>query len=235
MYNSSNQPRTIGCSSPDPAYVSPYDREIDEHNVKEMVLTPWTVQNICYEVLKNYMTINPPQKEGYRFTQTYDPDDLKTGIALEIAYHYKDLVIQKRPGIYVSRGEAAFKFPSINQVTQLNSKDSEKTRYAMLDMPIILAVVATNVGFAEQLAEYVFKIFLRYQEVIKNDFCIRQFKLVSLGTPQLYLESKDHFVVNIQLMVTFDMGATIKRDDLRLKTIGYQVFTGCYEQPLLQQ
>ena len=226
---------TIGCNRPDVAYVSPYAREKEEQPLREMVLTPWTVQNICYEILKNYMIQNPPQKEGYKFTQTYNPDDLETGIALEIAYHYKDLVIQKRPAIYVSRGETSFKFPTINQVTHLNPKDSEKTRYAMLDMPINLAVVATNVGFAEQLAEYVFKIFLRYQEVIKNDFCLRQFKLIALGAPELYLESKDHFVVVVQLLATFDMGATIKRDDLLLKTVAYTVFTSCAEQPLLQQ
>lgn len=225
----------IGCNLPDTAYVSPYIREEYEQDSREMVLTPWTVQNICYEVLKNYMTENPPQKEGYRFSQTYDPDELKTGISLQIAYHYKDLVIQKRPGIYVSRGDVAFRMPTINQVTALNPKDSEKMRFTMLEMPINLAVVATNVGFAEQLAEYVFKIFFRYQEVIKDDFCLRQFKLVSLSAPELYLESKDHFVINVQLSALFDMGATIKRDDLRLKTVAYTVFTSCYEQPLLQQ
>jgi hypothetical protein len=227
MYESESKPPVV--------YVSPYVRETEEKDVKEIILTPWTVQNICYEVIKNYITENPPQKEGYRFTQTYDPDDLKTGIALEIAYHYKDVVVQKRPAIFVSRGEINFKFPTINQVTALNPRDSEKTRFAMLDMPIILTVVATNVGFTEQLAEYIFKIFLRYQEVIKDDFCLRQFKLVGMTPPSLYLESKDHFAVQIQLLATFDMGTTIKRDDLRLKTVAYTVYTNFSEQPLEQQ
>jgi hypothetical protein len=102
-------------------------------------------------------------------------------------------------------------------------------------MPINISVVATNVGFAEQLAEYVFKVFLRFQEVIKNDFCLRQFKLVSLGQPQLYLESKDHFVINILLEAVFDMGAVIKGDDLKLKKVSYTVFTSCAEQPLTLQ
>ena len=44
------------CAEPDVAYVSPYVRETLEKDVREMVLTPWTMQNICYEVLKNYMT-----------------------------------------------------------------------------------------------------------------------------------------------------------------------------------
>ena len=181
------------------------------------------------------MLENPPQKEGYKFTQVYDADDFKTGIGLEIAYHYKDAVIQKRPGIYVSRGPATVQFPTINQTMGLVNRESEKMKFGILQMPINLAVVATNVGFAEQLAQYVFKIFLRYQEVIRNDFCLRQFKLVSIEQPSIYLESKDHFVVNVQLLAVFDMGSIIKGDDLKLKTITYTVFTNCAEQPLLNQ
>ena len=235
MHNEYPDVNLANCTSPDVGYVSPYQRETEAQDDRVMVLTPWTVQNICYEVLKNYMTENPPQKEGYRFAQAYDPDELKTGISLDIAYHYNDTVIQKRPGIYVSRGQTEFRFPTINQQIGGNNIESEKMRYSMLEMPINLAVVATNVGFVEQLAEYVFKIFLRYQEVIRKDFCIRQFKLASLSPPQLYLESKDHFVVNVTLQTVFDMGAVIKGDDLKLKTVSYTIFTSCVEQPLLRQ
>ena len=225
----------LHCGEPDVAYVSPSQREVQERDERVMVLTPWTVQNICYEVLRNYMLEYTPQAEGYQFSQKYDTDDIKTGIGLEIAFHYKDVVIQKRPGIYISRGETAFKFPTLNQVIGVNPKESEKTRLGVLEMPINISVVATNVGFAEQLAEYVFKIFLRFQEVIKNDFCLRQFKLVSLGQPQLYLESKDHIVISILLEAVFDMGAVIKGDDLKLKKVSYTVFTSCAEQPLTLQ
>lgn len=223
------------CAAPDTAYVSPYVRELDERDERVMVLTPWTVQNICYEVLKNYMLENPPQNEGYRFSQKYSADELESGITLDIAYHYKDTVVQKRPAIYVSRGETTFKQPTINQTIGLHNIESEKTKYALLEMPILIAVVATNVGFAEQLAEYVFKIFMRFQETIRRDFCLRQFKLVTLGQPTLYLESKDHFVVNIMIQSAFDMDAVIKGDDLKLKTVSYTVFTSCVEQPLLNQ
>jgi hypothetical protein len=233
--NTSDNSQSLFCAEPDIAYVSPYVREQLEKDERIMVLTPWTVQNICYEIIKNYMLENPPQKEGYMFSQTYDADDFKTGIGLEIAYHYKDAVIQKRPSIYVSRDAVTVQFPTINQTMGVFPKESEKTKFAILQMPINLAVVATNIGFAEQLAQYVFKIFLRYQEVIRNDFCLRQFKLVSIGQPIVYLESKDHFVVNVQLQAVFDMGSVIKRDDLKLKTISYTVFTACAEQPLLNQ
>jgi hypothetical protein len=223
------------CLSADPSYISPYIRESDEKDSRVMVLTPWTVQNICFEILKNYMMENSPQSDGYKFSQKYDEDDYTSGISLEIAYHYKDDIIQKRPGLYVSRGPVEFKFPTINQLIGAVPQESEKMRYAMISMPINISVVATNVGFVEQLAEYVFNIFLRYQEVIKRDFCIRQFKLVSMDAPRIYLESKDHFMVNILLLAVFDMGAVIKGDDLKLKKISYTIFTNCLNSPLLNQ
>jgi len=225
----------IFCNEPDTAYISPYQREQEEKDERVMVLTPWTVQNICYEILKNYMLENPPQAQGYKFSQRYEEDDKISGIGLEIAYHYKDSVIQKRPGLYVSRGPTDFTYPSINQQVGANNAESEKQRFGMLTMPINIAVVATNVGFVEQLAEYIFKIFFRYQEVIRRDFCIRQFKLVNVSEPKLYLESKDHFFVNVALLSVFDMGAVIKGDHLKIKTISHTVFTSCSEAPLLNQ
>jgi hypothetical protein len=226
---------TTNATTADIGYVSPYTREAQEHDERILVLTPWTVQNICYEVLKNHMLVNPPQKQGYAFTQSYDEDDTVSGIALEIAYHYKDAVIQKRPGIYVSRGPTEFKFPTMNQQIGSNQAESEKTKLALLEMPVVLGIVATNVGFVEQLAEYVFKLFLHYQEVIRTDFYLRQFKLISMAAPVLYLESKDHFLINIVLQTVFDMGTIIKGDDLKLKTVSYTVFTNCLEQPLMNQ
>jgi hypothetical protein len=217
------------CSDPDIAYVSPGQRNAEEHDEKIMVLTPWTVQNICFETIRNYLLSNPPQEQGYKFSQRYDVDDLKTGIALEIAYNYKDIATQKRPAIFVTRGEAAFSFPSINQAIGINSRESEIHKYTMVQMPVILSVVATNVGFAEQLAEYIFQIFLRHQENIRNDFCLRQIKVAGVSAPQLYLESKDHFVVSIQLQITFDMGAVIKKDDLKLKVVAYNIFMNCLD------
>lgn len=223
------------CASPDIAYVSAEERSAYLKPEKVMVLTPWTVQNICYEVIKNYMLENPPKNEGYAFSQTYDADPTKTGIELDIAYHYKDSVIQKRPAVYISRGDATAAFPTLQQSIGANNRESEKTRFGILTMPINCAVVATNVGFAEQFAEYIYKIFFRYQETLRCDFSLRQLKLLTIGQPNLYLESKDHFMVNVQLMAAFDLGAVIKGDHLKLKTISYTVFTSCAETPLLNQ
>lgn len=223
------------CGFPDPAYVAPTVREQEEQDEKKLILTPWVVQNICYEVIKNYMIENPPQKMGYRFKQKYLADDLESDITLDIAFNYKDIIIQKRPAIFVARSDAAYTYPTINQTIKSNSRESEKTKYALLQMPIIVSVIGTNVGFTEQLAEYVSQPLFFMQEVIRNDFCLRQFKLASISGPQLYLESKDHFVVNIVINVAFDMFGVVKGDHLKLKKVAYTVFTSCAEQPLLNQ
>jgi len=198
--------------------VDPYIRELNERDERVPVLTPWTVQNICYEALKNYMLVNSPQEEGYMFSQRYDEDPLKSGIGLEIAYSYKDAIIQKRPGVYISRGESSFKYPIWNQMLAQNPAESTKTKSAIIELPIIIAVVATNVGFVEQLAEYVFKFFLRHLETLTNDFNFRRIQVANVSPPQLYLESKDHFVINITLLTHFDMNWYLIGDDLKLKT-----------------
>ena len=219
-----------------PAYISPDDRNRQEQDERMLILTPWTVQNICYEVLRNYMLENSPQSQGFVFAQTYDPDPNQTGIIGDIAYHYTDSVVQKRPAVYVSRGPASYTFPTMNQVIGGgNNRESEQVKFSIVQMPVNLAVVATNVGFAEQLAEYVFKVFLRMQQVIREDFCLRQLKLVEVGSPTLYLESKDHFAVSISLLSVFDMGGIVKGDHLKLKTMSYTVFTNMAEQPLQNQ
>lgn len=223
------------CGFPDPAYVAPTVREKEEQDKKKLILTPWIVQNICYEVIKNYMIENTPQRMGYRFKQKYSADDLESGIVLDIAYNYKDIVIQKRPAVYVARGDAAYTYPTINQTIKSNNLESEKAKYAILQMPVTVSVIGTNVGFTEQLAEYISQPLFFLQETIRNDFCLRQFKLAAVGGPQLYLESKDHFVVNIIINTAFDMFGMVKGDHLKLKTISHTVFTSCAEQPLLNQ
>jgi hypothetical protein len=228
-------PEDLYCNYPDTAYVATDLREKEERDERILYLTPWTVQNICYEVIKNYMILNSPQSQGYKFSQVYDPNDLETGISLQIAYHYNDDVIQKRPGIYVSRGDVEFQYPTINQQIGMNTAESIKEKLAILKLPVTFSVVGTNVGFTEQLAEYIFRVFLGHQENIRNDFCFRQFKLAGLSKPALYLESKDHFVVEVQLFTAFDMNAIVKGDDLKLKTVSYTVFTSCAEQPLKNQ
>jgi hypothetical protein len=222
---------------PPVGYVDPQyrDRNVCEDKSRGLILTPWTVQNICYELIANYMLANDPKEQGYVFSQRYDRDPRKTQIFLDIVLNYRDDVVQKRPAIFVGRGAAQYRYPTMNQQIGSNSADSEKTKLALVTMPVTVTVIGTNVGFTEHLAEYVSNGFLLYLEQIRNDFNFRVFRLEDIGNPALYLESKDHFAITLNLMTSFDMGFTIKGDHLKLKTIGYTVFTSCIESPLLNQ
>jgi hypothetical protein len=218
-------------------YVSPFMRDQDDCNdkAKNLILTPWSVQNICYELIANFMLSNDPSDRGYIFTQRYDRDPRKTGIFLDIAYNHNDSVIQKRPAIFIGRGAAEFKFPTMNQQIGGNSIESQKLKMAIVEMPVQATIVASNVGFVEQLAEYLSRAYIEFAEQIRDDFFLRLFKLDSITSPTLYLESKDSFTITLNLLTSFDMGFTITRDDLKLKTMSFTVFTSCAESPLLNQ
>jgi hypothetical protein len=219
-------------------YVSPFTRDTptpEETSSKNLVLTPWTVQNICYEMAANYMLANDPRAQGFVFSQRYHRDPKKSEVFLDLAYNYKDDVVQKRPAVFVSRGEAKYNYPTFNQQIGGDSRNSEKAKLSILEMPIVVTVVGTNVGFAEQFAQYLSRVYLDHAEEIRRDFFLRKFRLESMTTPTLYLESKEHYAVSLNLYTAFDMGFTITGDHLKLKTVSFTVFTSCAESPLLNQ
>jgi hypothetical protein len=214
-------------------WVSPFYRDIGScpESKSRLTLTPWTVQNICYELIANYMLANDPNEQGYVFTQKYDRDPRKTQIFLDLAYNYRDDVVQKRPAIFVGRGAAQYKYPTMNQQIGANSPESEKTKLSIVQMPVVATVVGTNVGFTEQLAEYVSFGILHFLEQIRNDFNFRVFRLEEMMGPALYLESKDHFAVSLNFTTAFDIGFVIKGDHLKLKTVSYTIFNNCASVP----
>jgi hypothetical protein len=218
-------------------YVSPEYRDYfpcDDKN-KYLTLSPWVVQNICYELIANYMLVNDPKEQGFVFSQRYDRDPRKTQIFLDIALNYRDDVVQKRPAIFIGRGGAQYRYPTMNQQIGSNSAESEKNKLAIITMPIVATIIGTNVGFTEQIAEYVSNGILFYLEEIRKDFNFRVFRLEESSSPSLYLESKEHFAVSLNMLTSFDLGFTITGDHLKLKTMSYTVFTSCAELPLLNQ
>jgi len=214
-------------------YVSPFYRDIGPCGTAQrgLMLTPWAVQNICYELVANYMLTNDPKEFGYVFSQRYDRDPRKTSIFLDLAYNYRDDVVQKRPAIFIGRGTAQYKYPTMSQQIGSNSAESEKTKLSIVQMPVTATVVGTNIGFTEQLAEYVSFGILQFLEQIRNDFNFRIFRLEEMVGPVLYLESKDHFAVSLNFTTAFDIGFVIKGDHLKLKTMSYTIYTHCVGVP----
>jgi hypothetical protein len=218
-------------------YVNPFLRDVDtsKEDGSRLILTPWTVQNICYELAANYMLSNDPRSQGYVFGQRYDRDPRKSEIFLDIAYNYRDDVAQKRPAVFISRGDVKYSYPTFNQQIGGNSRNSEKSKLGVVQMPVQVTVVGTNIGFTEQFAEYVSRVFIDHAEEIRHDFFMRAFRLETMSAPTLYLESKEHFAVTLNLNTSFDMSFTITGDHLKLKTVSFSVFTSCAESPLLNQ
>jgi hypothetical protein len=206
-----------------------------EEKEKKLRLSPWVVQNICFELIANYMLANDPLEQGFIFSQRYARDPKASGIFLDLGLNYRDDIVQKRPAIFVSRGPVELLNPTMNQQIGGNARDSIKNKLTIARMSVVVTVIGTNIGFTEQLAEYSCNSFMYFAEQIRNDFFFRTFKLASVSAPSLYLESKDHIAISANVNTDFDIGFTITGDHLKLKTVSSAVFTDCVSKPLTLQ
>lgn len=232
---------TQNCNCSDeshPNFVSSYVREMTDRKDEKgftLMLTPWTVQNIALEMVANHFLNNDPIANGYHFKQKFDSDKMKSEVFLDIAYHWDAKVIGQRPAIFVQRDSSRTASPVINQTIGMNVANSEKTKLNLNYMNIGIACIATNLGFVEELADFVKQPFLYYQEQIREDFRFRRFRLEDISRPQIYLEAKDHFIVMLTIATVFDERWTITGDDLKIKTISKTIFDKLSDQPLLNQ
>jgi len=96
-------------------------------------------------------------------------------------------------------------------------------------------VVASPVGFAEQLAEYVKQPLMYYAQTIQCDFNFLRFRLLSIAKPQIYSDNKDNFIVELGLQIEYNDNWVIHGDDLKLKTFSTTIFDAVLNQPLENQ
>lgn len=219
------------------AIYTPYDREREENPGREftLILTPWTVQNICYELVTNHFISNDPLKLGYHFQQKFSPDKTKSEIFIDIAYNWDGKVIGQRPAVFIQRDSAKSASPIINQTIGMNAAESTKEKMAITYLNLGVACIATNLGFVEELADFVKIPFLNFQEQIWADFRFRRFRLEEVGRPQMYPEAKDHFVVMMTIATVFDERWTVKGDNLKIKSITRTIFDALTGQKFLNQ
>lgn len=218
-------------------FETPRDRETSETTAGATMLelSPWVVQNIVYELLVNHCITNNQSVDGYTFTQKYDPDPTKSQVYLGIAYNWQTNPIGKRPAIIVFRENAQYSNPVMGQMTGINVPESEKEKVAFCTMNVGIAVLATGIGFVEDLADFLRKPLLQYQNQIQCDFRLMKFRLTSVSKPQIYLESKENFIVVLNVMIAFSDGWQIKGDDLKIKTISRTLFDQITNQPIASQ
>ena len=208
-------------------------READA--AKKLRLTPFNVQEIVFELIRNYMLANSGEDEGYSFKQKYNVDASKSDIVLDIAYNWKAKNAEKLPAIFVQRGDAKVGYPTMGQAVSRNPKESEETRMGFVSFNIEVACIATTLGLTEQFADYVRQPLMLFRNEIKEAFGFRKFSLNEISKPTIYVEGKDNFVVRLGIETVYDEGWTVKADDLKLKTVSRAIFDGVVGKPMLNQ
>lgn len=216
-------------------YITKQQRETSGHEGARLHLNPWNVQNIVYEIIQNHFITNNPRECGYTFDQQYNKIKEQSQIALEISYNWKADIASKRPAVYVARGNAEIKYPTMGNTVGQNARDSEEDKLALVSLPISVMVAASPVGFAEQLADYVKQPLMYWSQIIQCDFGFQRFRLTSIGKPQIYVEAKDNFVVELALQIEYSDNWIVRGDDLKLKTFSATIFDSVLKKPLENQ
>jgi len=199
-------------------------------------MNAWSVQEIIYELIVNHMLANDPAEMGYKFVSRYNIDETKSDILVAISYDWKANAPSKRPAIFIQRGDMLTMSPTMNQATDYsNLNESEEEKMVINTMPIQIACIASPIGVAEQVADYIRHAFVAYQSEIQRDFKFRQFRLKSMSRPEIYVESKDNFVIMLNINTVFDEGWVIKKDHLKLRSVGRIIFDGIASKPFTSQ
>ncbi len=190
-----------------------------------VAMTPWVVQGIIYELISSFFLANPPESLGYPLTLQFQRDKLKSDIYLDIAYNYDKAAANKRPSVFISRGDCKISGLTMGHgVPGGVVQESTQARLLMNTVPINVAVIASPIMSAELLADYTKQAFVSFQQEIQQDFNFRRFRIHEVSKPQIYVEAKDYFVVNLSIEVVYDEGWIIRRDDLKLKKVSLAIF-----------
>lgn len=216
---------------------TPQEREelARKEAINKLRVTPFNVLNIVYELLGNWMSANSPVEEGYPFQHKYNIDPTKSDIFMDISYNWKTQATGKVPAIFIQRGNVELKSPTMQQAVNHRPKESIDERVVFNEFTVTINCIATNVGFAEEFADYVKQPLLLYRQEIQQAFKLRKFALKGVSAPSIYLESKDNFIVSLSIDVAYDENWIIQRDDLKIKTIGRVIFDGITNRPLTNQ
>lgn len=225
-------------------YYNPQDFEeaADPSLCKKLYLNAWNVQGIIHELVVKQLVENDPKEEG--FPIYYDPvvydnnglvDKVKSGIFIDLGLNYDQKVVQKRPAVLVHRGDLSYTQQTMNQLVSSDPANSIKRKLTLANMGVDIAVIFTELGTTEMLAEFIRQPFLHYQEQIQNDFRFDLFRLRGVTPPQIIKESKDHWVISLQFMTSFYDNWIVTGQDLPIKTISKSIFTSLSEKPLTNQ
>ena len=184
------------------------------------------------------MLTNTPGSLGYSFTETYDIDEVKSKIFIDLSHNWKASTPQKRPAVFIYRGDASYDNgpKPFGDNAKVDVAESSWNKLSYVKMPITLNCIAGPVGFAEQFVEYIKYPFLYFSANIIREYGFRNFKLVNIDAPELFnIDAKDGYSVKLTIMTEFYETWALQQDALKLKTVAVDVYTDKTKKPLEQQ
>jgi hypothetical protein len=205
-------------------YQSPIQREEATEAPDSLVITPFRMQSIVYELIVKHWLNNDPAKFGYPFQQRYSSNQADSRVFISRAFDWKSAPVEVNPSIIIRRGSAEISATTFGQTIRNNPIDSEKTKLHHYRMHIQVVVVANPVGLAEEVADFSLKPLRDFEQEIQKDYKLRRFRLMNVTAPTLYQQARDSFVVIGNVDTIWDSSQIIRRDDLRLKTVGRELF-----------
>jgi len=218
-------------------YISKDTRELADKRKVCKHITPFTAMTNVVEICKTHFLTNKPEDLGFAFSAKYSTNDNESDILLLPNYDWKAKAVQKRPAVFIGRGNAVVK-PNltIGQTIAVNVPESEDSRVNLIDMPITVSVIATNLGFVEEFAEYVKYPFMYFAREIEHEYGFARFRLINITKPSFFtVDSQDSIVVELNIDTEFYDVWTVKGDHLKLKTVANTVFIEPEQKPLEKQ
>lgn len=198
----------------------PSELEAQRGNNGVVLLTPFYIQAALKEVLHLFMLHNSPASLGFAFNEKYNPERTAgNNIYLDMAFSFDTASMQTRPAIFVYREDAAFQGVTFDRTLGSNSAESERLRSHLTRCNFGVACIAQEIGFVEALANYITIPLLEFESQIRADLCLQRFRMSSMSRPQLYQESKEHYIIVLGIEVAYFTGTKIREEALKIKNI----------------
>ena len=182
--------------------------------------TPLVLQGIILQVLKNWFKLNSDQFK-------WSDNDLESRLVIEPMYQWNPENCQNRPGVYIRRLSYIPKGQGKAGMNDLLSigKHSETQHLVLPVCPMGVVCVSKLPGEAEKLAWEISELFIALSPIIKRDFGFTDFNVDQISEISKMEESKEFWMVNIQLTLKFSEAWEIQEVTPVLKDILIQAYT----------
>ena len=184
--------------------------------------TPLVMTGIFLEILRGYFRTGSTQ---FRWTE----ETSESKVFIEPTHKLNFEEVQKRPALYVSRGD--FQYGIDNRVgwnDQLSTDPTTgRTEFTVLVNCVMQVIpVAKKAGEVERLAEEASEALLVFKQLVREDFGFLRFDLAAIGQLGILQEDSETFTAPIAVRTQFQEVWTIRRMTPKVKRIILDMVTG---------